>query len=64
MMTTTRLTRQRLARAKKAYTVRRVDLSGELVLRSGPDVRPQAGDLLLAAVVRIGQHKESNWPHG
>ena len=56
-MMTTRLTRQRLARAKKAYTVRRVDLSGELMLRSGPDARPQAGDLVLAEAVRIGQHK-------
>lgn len=56
-MTTTPLTPQRLSAAKAAYTVRRVDLSGELTLRSGPDVRPKAGDLVLAEVMVIGQHK-------
>jgi hypothetical protein len=53
----TPLARPRLASAKAAYTVRRVDLSRELVLQSGPDVEPNAGDLILAEVTRIGQHK-------
>ncbi|MDQ3717176.1 MAG: DUF1611 domain-containing protein, partial [Actinomycetota bacterium] len=55
MMTT--LARQRLANAKAAYTVRRVDLSGDLMLWSGPGIRPKAGDLVLAEVITIGQHK-------
>ncbi|ROR32801.1 hypothetical protein [Inmirania thermothiophila] len=45
----------RLRRAKKAYTTRRVDWSGVCGLVHGR--RPQAGDLVLARVAAIGQHK-------
>lgn len=47
------------AAAKAAYTTRRVDLSAArcLTLVSGIDVTPQAGDLVLARVAEIGQHK-------
>lgn len=53
----TPLAPHRLAQAKASYTVRRVELSGDLMLCSGPDIRPNAGDLVLAEVTRIGQHK-------
>lgn len=53
----TPLASDRLSKAKAAYTVRRVDLSGDTVLCSGPHIRPQAGDLVLAEVMRLGQHK-------
>lgn len=45
----------RLERSKRAYTTRRVDLSlaRKLVSRG---LRPAPGDLLLAKVIRLGQH--------
>ena len=49
------LSRDRLARAKSAYTTRRVDFAkATRLIASG--VRPRAGDLVLARVERIGQH--------
>jgi hypothetical protein len=47
----------RLVRAKVAYSVRRVDLTGSLHLVTGPGVSPRHGDLVLAEVVAIGQHR-------
>lgn len=54
-----RLPSQRIAAAKAAYTTRRVDLSParSLTLVSGIEVVPHAGDLVLARVAEIGQHK-------
>lgn len=62
------LARARLERAKMAYTTRffadqvRREADGHDLLR-GPDVRPQAGDLVLARVLAIGKHTrlESPW---
>ncbi|GAA1393747.1 hypothetical protein [Luteococcus peritonei] len=62
------LARQRLARAKMAYTTRffadqvRLEADGHDLLR-GPAMRPRAGDLVLARVVAIGKHTrlESPW---
>jgi hypothetical protein len=48
----------RLARAKIAYSVRRVDLTGSLHLVTGPGIAPRHGDLVLAEVVAIGQHSK------
>ena len=48
----------RLARAKVAYSVRRVDLTGSLHLVTGPRITPRHGDLVLAEVVAIGQHEK------
>lgn len=46
----------RLARAKRAFTTRRVALDRARQLLTGK-VRPVAGDLLLCRVVELGQHK-------
>ncbi|RCX30730.1 hypothetical protein [Thioalbus denitrificans] len=46
----------RLARAKSAYTTRRVPLAETAALLLSGDVRPRAGDLVLAEVVRPRQH--------
>ncbi|MDP1698211.1 MAG: hypothetical protein Q8L45_10585 [Xanthomonadaceae bacterium] len=50
-----RVSRQRIARAKAAFNTRRVDLSKCKGLVAG-EVRPSAGDLVLARVDRLGQH--------
>lgn len=57
------LTPRRLRRAKKAYTVRHFAAAtrdngceGYALVR-GTGVRPRAGDLVLARIVSIGQHK-------
>jgi len=52
----TAITPDRISRAKAAYTTRRVDLGTAKHLLSG-DIVPQAGDLVLARVGRLGQHK-------
>lgn len=58
------LTPARLARAKKAYTTRyavaAVERATELL--TGPAVRPRSGDLVLARVEEIGQHKRLEGP--
>ncbi len=53
---TDRATAHRLAAAKRAYTTRRVPVSRMAGLLAGTTVRPQAGDLMLARVERIGKH--------
>ena len=46
----------RLAAAKRAFTTRNVDLAqAARMVRSGR--RPQAGDLILARVTALGQHR-------
>lgn len=47
----------RLGRAKVAYSVRRVDLITAPAALTGPDVRPSHGDLVLATVTELGQHR-------
>ena len=52
-----------LRRAKRAYATGRFDLSrADSLVTSG--VRPQAGDLLLAKVLRLGQHRKLESPQG
>ncbi|RJQ48530.1 MAG: DUF1611 domain-containing protein [Desulfobacteraceae bacterium] len=53
----------RLARAKAAYTTRRVNLRAVEALID-QDVRPAAGDLLLARVEKLGQHKRLELTNG
>jgi len=53
----------RLATAKWAYSTRRVDPS-DCVRLSGPDARPEAGDLVLAKVSAIGSHANVECPTG
>lgn len=50
------LTRQRLERAKWAYTTRRINQKQPMQLLQG-SCSPQAGDLVLARVDELGQHK-------
>jgi len=53
----------RLAAAKRAFTTRNVDLAlAHRLVRSG--VRPKAGDLILARVTAIGQHRRIENVHG
>lgn len=52
----TRLAESRLELAKAAFSNRNVDLSSAKYLLSG-DVTPQPGDLVLARVLRLGQHR-------
>lgn len=54
---------ERLANAKRAFTTRRVDLSkASRIIRSG--VTPAPGDLVLARVTGIGQHRRIENLHG
>ncbi|WP_017671388.1 hypothetical protein [Blastomonas sp. AAP53] len=54
---------QRLARTKRAFTTRRVDLDqATRIIRSG--VAPKPGDLVLARVTAIGQHRRIENLHG
>lgn len=56
------LREERRAAAKRAFTTRRVDL--DLATRLRSDLRPRAGDLVLARVVQLGQHQKLESPHG
>lgn len=56
------LTAERLSRLKVSYVVRRTDLSG--VTSILPGQRPSAGDIVLARVELIGQHKALEQPDG
>lgn len=62
------LDRSRTSAAKKAYTTRfvadRLDGGAQVSLMSGEDVRPGLGDVLLARVCEIGQHKALQGPTG
>lgn len=52
----TPVTRERISQAKAAYTTRRVDLSAAQCILTG-DIAPKAGDIVLARVEKLGQHK-------
>jgi hypothetical protein len=57
-----RISHERLAAAKAAFTTRRVDLKdGRTLVR---DVRPASGDLVLARVDSIGHHARIEAPSG
>jgi len=54
---------RRLGAAKRAFTTRNVDLAAaSRLVRSGR--RPQAGDLILARVTGLGQHRRLENAHG
>ena len=55
-ITTREIQRERLEQAKWAYTTRRVDRKQKFQLMQG-EITPYAGDLLLAEVIGLGQHK-------
>ncbi len=46
----------RVSSAKRAYVTRNMDLSVAKYLKAG-DVAPKAGDIILAKIVSLGQHK-------
>lgn len=52
----TALAPDRISRAKAAYTTRRVDLGVAEQILTG-EIAPEAGDLVLAKIERLGQHK-------
>ena len=53
----------RLAAAKRAFTTRNVDLSAAVrMVRAGR--RPEAGDVILARVTQLGQHRRIENIHG
>ena len=49
------LSRERMLRAKVSYTPRHANLESAAVLLTG-DIKPKAGDLVLARIEKIGQH--------
>lgn len=53
---------RRIARAKAAYTTRRVNRAAIKTLLE--DVQPRAGDLVLARVVKLGQHARIELANG
>ncbi|MGI9002449.1 MAG: DUF1611 domain-containing protein [Pseudonocardia sp.] len=55
---TDRIEADRIARAKVAYSVRRVDLDRPLRVVTGPGRAPRHGDLALAEIATIGQHEK------
>lgn len=57
------LAKGRIARAKAAYTTRRVDLAVATCLLTG-DIQPRAGDLVLARIERLRQHKRIELVNG
>ena len=58
------LSRKRLEQAKCAFTTRRVDGGDMQTLLSGPQVKPAAGDLVLATVDEVGQHQRLELRNG
>ena len=54
---------ERRERAKAAFTTRRVPLSAMQTIIGG-SVRPRSGDLVLASVKRLGQHRRIERPDG
>ena len=58
------LTGERLARAKSAYSTRRVDLIAAINLLRDDALQPCAGDLVLARVEKLGQHSRIELSNG
>ncbi len=63
MMNISYLEPGRLAQVRAAYTTRNVDLAASATILSG-NLTPQAGDLVLARVDKIGQHPHIELPCG
>lgn len=59
----TALTPERLLQAKLAFSCRRAAITQMETLIAG-DIQPRSGDLVLARVDKIGQHKNIETPHG
>lgn len=57
------LSQQRLGRAARSFTTRRVPEDAVRTLVGGP-VRPRSGDLVMACVQRLGQHTRLERPDG
>ena len=57
------LNRERLSQVKRAYSTRRVPRSAIKTLLTG-GVKPKAGDLVLAQVVKLGSHQRLELPSG
>jgi len=55
--------KERVQRAKSAYNTRRIDKDTAATLLTG-EISPRAGDLVLAEVVSLGQHKRIELGHG
>lgn len=53
-----------VAAAKRAYTTRLVDLGRAVGMVSDPAARPDIGDVVLARVVQLGQHRRIELPAG
>ena len=53
----------RLKRAKVSFATRRIDLASARYLRSG-DIRPEAGDVVLARIEKIRQHARIHTKEG
>jgi len=54
---------EQLARAKPSFALRRVPRSAMRTVIGGM-VRPRSGDVLLATVARLGQHRRIEQPTG
>ena len=59
-----RLTQSRLDRAKPSYTVRNVPILDVAVSLLNGDIEPRPGDMVLARIDRLGQHKRIELPSG
>jgi hypothetical protein len=62
-MPVTRLSATTVARAKRAFTTRRVPVRDMKTLISG-HVKPASGDLVLATIQEIGKHRKIEQPSG
>ncbi len=62
-MTYTKLLPSRIANAKRAFTTRRVPTRDMQTLVSG-DLKPSAGNLVLATVCELGKHRRIEKPSG
>lgn len=63
-MNTLLISQQRLLQAKIAYTPRNLKLESVATLLQGDDIVPNAGDMLLATVTKIGHHSGLELAHG
>jgi hypothetical protein len=57
------LSAEALAQAKFGFTTRRVCLADLVMLVYG-SITPRAGDLVLAKIVKVGEHSRIQWPSG
>jgi hypothetical protein len=62
-MSISRITRDRLRKAKRAFTTRRIPVGKMRTLISGIE-KPRAGDLMMATIVEIGSHQRIELTNG